>query len=252
MTLHLAITDRVAWLSIDRTEKRNAISQAMWEEFPGLVRSACADARVLILQGAPGGVFSAGADIGEFASGSRDPAWRTANQQAIRAAMTAVAEAPIPTLALIEGDCIGGGCGLSLCCDLRIASPAARFGITPARLGLVYSLEDTRRLIEAVGPSQAKRILFTGAIIDAEEAARIGLVTLLAGDARARADQIAADILASSGHSQRETKRIVARILGGQREDDADTMRLFFEAFGGPDFAEGSAAFLARRQADFR
>lgn len=252
MTLRLATTGRIARLTIDRPDKRNAISHAMWEELPELVRRACADARALIVEGEPGGVFSAGADIGEFAGGSRDPAWRAANQAAIRAAMSAMADASIPTLALIEGDCIGGGCGLALCCDLRIASPAARFGITPARLGLVYSLEDTRRVVEAVGPSQAKRILFTGTLIGGAEAARLGLVTELAEDARARADEIAATILTCSGHSQRETKAIVARVLAGQRDDDADTMRLFAEAFDGPDFVEGSAAFLERRKAEFR
>ena len=75
-----------------------------------------------------------------------------------------------PTIAVIDGDCIGGGCGIALACDMRIAGPAARFGITPAKLGLVYPLHDTKLLVDAVGPSQAKRILFTGQILPADEA----------------------------------------------------------------------------------
>jgi enoyl-CoA hydratase/carnithine racemase len=242
---------RIARLVLDRPDKRNAINQAMWDAIPDLVGRASAAARLLLLEGVPGGVFSAGADIAEFASGSLDREWRAANQAAIRAAMSSVASAPVPTIALIEGDCVGGGCGLALCCDLRLAGPAARLGITPARLGLVYSLEDTRRLVEAVGPAQAKRILFTGALFGAQEAARIGLVTLLADDVRAAADELARAVLASSGHSQRETKAMIARVLAGQREDDEATLRTFAQAFDGADFREGSAAFLERRPAVF-
>lgn len=251
MSLRLTLDGKVARLVIARPEKRNALTDAMWKALPGLVEEAGRTARVLIVEG-EGGTFSAGADIGEFAELTADPAWREANQAAIRSAMTSLAEAPLPTIALVEGDCIGGGCGLALCCDLRIAAPAARFGITPARLGLVYSLEDTRRLVEAVGPSQSKRILFSGDLIDAAEAARIGLVTILAADPRGGAGQIAARLAEVSGHSQRESKKMIARILSGQFADDAETRALFAAAFDGPDFKEGSAAFLERRPATFR
>jgi enoyl-CoA hydratase/carnithine racemase len=196
-------------------------------------------------------VFCAGADISEVFELSRDPAWRQANQAAVRSAMTALAEAPIPTLALIEGDCIGGGCGLALACDLRIGGPSARFGITPAKLGLVYSLEDTRRLVLTVGAAQARRILFTASLLDPDEAARIGLATILADDPIAEVEAIVAALLATSGHSQREAKAMIARVEAGQFADDAATLALFEQAFSRPDFAEGSAAFLERRQATF-
>lgn len=251
MSLRLTIDGKVAHLVIARPEKRNAMTNAMWQALPSLVEEAAATARVLVVEG-EGGTFSAGADINEFAELTQDPAWREANQAAIRAAMTSLAEAPLPTIALIEGDCIGGGCGLALCCDLRVAGPGARFGITPARLGLVYSLEDTRRLVEAVGPSQAKRILFSGDLIDAAEAARIGLVTILAEDPRAQAMRLAERLAVVSGHSQRESKKMIARILAGQSADDAETKALFASAFDGPDFKEGSAAFLERRPASFK
>jgi enoyl-CoA hydratase/carnithine racemase len=252
MTLRLDISDRVARLTIDRPEKKNAITQAMWKMVPQLVQQAAGSARILLLQGVASGVFSAGADIAEFSTGSSDPAWRSDNQAAIRVGMTALAEAPIPTVALIEGDCVGGGCGLALCCDIRVAGPSARLGITPSKLGLVYSLEDTRRLVEAVGPSQAKRLLFTGELVTAEEAARIGLVTMLDHNPAAVVDTLVADILATSGHSQREAKTMVRRVLQGQQRDDNETLALFEQAFSGPDFKEGTAAFLERRQARFQ
>lgn len=253
MSVTLSQEGALATLRFDRSEKRNALTQAMWEALPGLItRAVEADAGVLILAGAAGGPFSAGADISEFAAGVGDENWRRANQAAIRGAMTALAETPIPTIALVEGHCVGGGCGLALCCDLIVASPSARFGITPAKLGLVYSLADTARLLQRVGPAQAKRILFGGELIDATEAERIGLVELVAEDAPACAHAVAGQWLAASKHSQRESKAMIGRILRGQTSDDEETLSLFAAAFDGADFAEGSQAFLERRAPKFR
>lgn len=249
MTLHLHRDGPVAHLVIDRAPKRNAITQAMWELFPRLIADAVADpaVRVLLLRAAEPGVFSAGADIGEFAAGARDPDWRARNQAAIAETQRALARADKPMIALVEGDCVGGGCGLAIACDLRVATAAARFGITPAKLGLVYSLHDTKLLVDLVGPAQAKRILFTADLLDAREALRIGLVDLLDADAPALARQIAG----VSAHTVREAKRMVRRILDGQADDDATTRALFADAFTSPDFEEGVAAFLAKRPARF-
>ena len=253
MSFSLFVDDALATLRFDRNNKRNALTQEMWESIPALVVDAVArGAGVLMLAGTAGGTFSAGADIAEFTVGASDPAWRRSNQVAIRAAMSALAEAPIPTIALVEGDCVGGGCGLALCCDLIIAAPAARFAITPAKLGLVYSLEDTRRLVSRVGAAQAKRILFGGELLDAAEALRVGLVEIVDDDAPAVAQATAASWLSASPHSQRESKAIIRRILEGQSADDSVTLALFAAAFDGPDFVEGSTAFLERRAPRFR
>lgn len=249
MTLHLHRDGPVAHLVIDRAHKRNAITQAMWELFPRLLSDAVADprSRAVLLRAAEPGVFSAGADIAEFAAGARDPAWRARNQAAIAEAQRTLARADKPTIALVEGDCVGGGCGLAMACDLRVATSAARFGITPARLGLVYSLHDTKLLVDLVGPAQAKRILFTADLIPAAEAHRIGLVDLLDADAPTLARRIAEN----SAHTVREAKRMVRRIGDGQADDDAETSALFAEAFTLPDFEEGVAAFLGKRPARF-
>lgn len=249
MTLRLEVAGRVAHLLIDRAAKRNAITQAMWEQFPNLIGRAMADdaVRVLVLRAAEPGAFSAGADIAEFGEGARDPAWRAANQAAIATAQQLLVRAPKPTIAQVEGDCVGGGCGLAIACDLRVASGAARFGITPAKLGLVYSLHDTKLLVDLVGPAQAKRILFTAQLIDAAEALRIGLIDLLDADVGALADGIAAN----SPHTAREAKAMVRRILDGQADDDDATRTLFADAFTLPDFAEGVGAFLEKRKPVF-
>jgi enoyl-CoA hydratase/carnithine racemase len=252
--LRLEFSGPVARLIIDRADRKNAFNQAMWEAFPDLLSRAMDDpeVRLLILQSAVPGIFSAGADIAEFAGGARDPAWRGRNQAAIRGAQHMLARAAKPTLALIEGTCVGGGCGLAIACDLRIASPRARFGITPARLGLVYSLHDTKLLVDLVGPSQAKRILFTGQLIEAAEAARIGLVDILAEDTAAAAETLAAAIAEASPDSVGASKRMIRRILDGQAEDDDETLRQFDAAFEGDDFDEGVTAFLEKRKARFR
>ena len=256
MTDHLRLErdGPIARLLIDRPEKRNAVSQQMWEALPRLVEEAMTEAavRVLLVESAAPGVFSAGADIGEMAARAPDREWRRKNQEALRAAQVTLARAPKPTIALVEGDCIGAGCGIALACDIRVASPAARFGITPARLGLVYPLHDTRLLVDLVGPAQAKRILFTGALLPAQEAARIGLVEILSDDAEAEAGRLAASIAAASPHSARIAKAHVRRIAGGQQDDDEATVRQFLEAFDGRDFAEGVAAFTEKRKPRFR
>ena len=245
MTLRLERSGAVAHLVIDRAARRNAMTRAMWEMLPGLVDAAMADEaiRVLVLRAAEPGAFSAGADIGEFERAAQDAEWRAANHAAIARAQLVLARAPKPTIAFVEGDCVGGGCGLAIACDLRVATSAARFGITPARLGLVYSLHDTKLLVDLVGPSQAKRILFTASLIDPQEALRIGLVDTL-GDS---IDGLAATIAGNSAHTLRETKAMVRRILDGQAHDDEETRALFADAFTGPDFAEGVAAFREKR-----
>ncbi|HEV7342634.1 MAG TPA: enoyl-CoA hydratase/isomerase family protein [Sphingopyxis sp.] len=249
MTLRLAIDGATAHLLIDRADKRNAFDMAMWTALPALLEQAAADpgVRLLILRAAAPGPFCAGADIRELLANRDDAAWRAANQAAINRVQHDLARLPLPTIAFVEGDCVGGGCGLALACDLRIATPAARFGITPAKLGLVYPLHDVKLLVDLVGPGQAKRILFTGALIDAAEALRIGLVEAIADTPNA----LAAAILAASSHSVRQSKAFVRRVLDGQVADDAETLVIFSEAFTGADFAEGTRAFVEKRNPEF-
>lgn len=250
MTLRLEIDDRVAHLLIDRADKRNAFNMAMWEAMPGLLEQAAGTAgvRLLVIRAAePGKAFCAGADIKELLANKDDDGWRAANQAAINRLQFELARLDLPTLAFIEGDCVGGGCGIALACDLRVATPSARFGITPAKLGLVYPLHDVKLLTDLVGPGMAKRILFTGSLIDADEALRIGLIEQLATDP----GTMIAKLCAASPHSILWTKRFVRRVLDGQAEDDVETLRIFAEAFTGPDFLEGTSAFVEKRKPEF-
>ncbi len=249
MSLRLEIDGQTGHLLIDRAASRNAFNMAMWDAFPRLLAEAASqtELRLLVIRAADGGTFCAGADIKELLANKDDAAWRSANQAAINRAQYELARLSLPTLAFVEGDCIGGGCGIALACDLRVAKPKARFGITPAKLGLVYPLHDVKLLTDLVGPGQAKRILYTGSLLDAEEARRIGLVELVADSH----DELSSAILAASPHSIRETKQFVRRVLDGQIEDDADTLRIFAEAFTGSDFLEGTTAFVEKRKPEF-
>lgn len=249
MTLRLEVQGAVARLLIDRADKRNAFTQAMWLAVPALVAQAVADpaVRVIVLQSASGGLFCAGADIGEMMANRENAEWLAANQAAINAAQYDLTRAAKPTVAFIDGDCIGGGCGLALACDIRVATPRARLGITPAKLGLVYPLHDTKLLVDLVGPGQARRILYTGELLGAEEALRIGLIEQLADDA----DGLIAAITANSPFSTTGTKQFVRRVLDGQTAEDAETLATFAAAFKQADFREGASAFLAKRKPQF-
>lgn len=249
MSLRLDRDGAIGRLVIDRPEKRNAFNQAMWSLLPVLLAEALDDAqvRVIVLQSSTPGMFCAGADIAELLANKDDAAWRAANQAAINKAQHDLARADKPVIAFVDGDCVGGGCGLALACDMRVATARARFGITPGNLGLVYPLHDTKLLTDLVGPGQAKRMLFSAQLIGAEEALRIGLIEEL-GD---NADALAALIASKSAHSMTQMKRFVRRILDGQADDDAETLAIFAHAFTRPDFLEGTTAFVEKRKPNF-
>ena len=251
--LRLAIDGRIATLTIDRPQRRNAMSFAMWSALPGLIGQvkAADDVRVLIIRGTEH--FSAGADISEFATlrAGADGARRYG--AAVHAGERAIAELEIPTIAAINGFCIGGGCEIALACDIRTAAQDARFGITPAKLGIVYNITSTKQLVDAVGPAWAKRILFSADLLDAPTALRIGLVDELlpTGELDAHVRELAERIASRAGVSVRGAKQIVGRILAGQHAEDDAVHAIYDEAVLSPEYAEGVAAFLEKRQPRF-
>ncbi|HTN81360.1 MAG TPA: enoyl-CoA hydratase-related protein [Acidimicrobiales bacterium] len=161
----------IATLWLNRPEKRNAVTKAMWEGIADACRDLAADGsvRVLVVRGA-GDHFCAGADIGELEVS--DATYARANAGADHA----LAAFPKPTIAFVRGSCVGGGTQVAIACDLRIADTTAVFGITPARLGIVYPAFAVDRAVRLLGPSATKHLLFSAELIGWERALRIGLV----------------------------------------------------------------------------
>lgn len=253
--LRLEIAAPVAEIIIDAPARRNAFNIEMWAALPGLVAEAEAspEARVIILHGGETGHFAAGADISEFETIYADRESAAKSRDTISDALDRLATCRKPVIAAIEGACVGGGVSLALACDIQIAAEDARFGVTPAKLGLVYPPGDTRRLLAAVGPAQARDILFTGAIFDAGRALRIGLVAELCapGTALQTAKEKAARVAAVSQYSVREMKEIIAALGSPEGLDETEGRERFVQAATGPDFREGYLSFIQKRKPDF-
>jgi enoyl-CoA hydratase/carnithine racemase len=243
----LSMTGAVARLRLVRPERRNAIPLAGWAELADqAAQAAAAGGRLLILSGAPGGAFCAGADVSDFARFRDDPGARTTFRLAIRDGLDRLRGLPIPTIAAVEGACYGAGVALAMACDIRLAGPGARFAITPAKLGIGYPQEDVHRLVTLVGPAQAARLLFTAAPIDAEEAARIGLADLVPEkDFEAELIATAESIAGNDAASLAMLKRGIALAASGVASD-AQQDRAFEDLLGSEALATSLAAHRSR------
>lgn len=251
MTLRLDTSGPVATLTIDRPAKRNAMSYEMWSALPGLMAEVAEAPRVRVLVVRGGEHFSAGADISEFSTLRAGAEGAARYSEAVHNGERAIASLGKPTIAAVNGFCVGGGCEIALACDLRIASSGARFGITPAKLGIVYNFTSTKQLVDVVGPAWAKQILFGGELIDAATALRIGLVNEVHEDLDARVKQLSEVIASRAQVSVRGAKQIVNRVTEGQVAEDEAVRALYDEAVHSPEYAEGVAAFLEKRPPRF-
>ncbi|MGW3395636.1 enoyl-CoA hydratase/isomerase family protein [Streptomyces hydrogenans] len=236
-----SVTDGVATLVISNPAKRNAMTSGMWRALPDVLGRLAADpaVRVLVLTGA-GDTFCAGADISTLSEPGDE-------QQALAVrAEEALAAFPKPTLAAVRGYCVGGGSQLAGACDLRFAEEGSRFGITPAKLGIVYPSSSTRRLTALVGPATAKYLLFSGELIDTDRALRTGFVDEVhpAGALAKRVEEFCRILASRSLLTQAAAKEFA----DGHLDRDAHWTA---QARGSGDTAEGVAAFLERRAPRF-
>ncbi|MFH9419566.1 enoyl-CoA hydratase/isomerase family protein [Streptomyces sp. NPDC017529] len=237
------VSGGTATVTLGNPAKRNAMTTGMWRELPPLLERLAADraVRVLVLTGA-GDTFCAGADIGSLRGSAG------AEKGLATAAEEALAAFPKPTLAAIRGYCVGGGCQLAAACDLRFAEEGALFGVTPAKLGIVYPASATRRLVRLVGPSAAKYLLFSGELIDCARALRTGLLdeVLPEGGLDKRVAGFTAVLASRSQLTQAAAKEFADGAADAEREAHWEA-----QARGSGDTAEGVAAFLERRTPRF-
>jgi enoyl-CoA hydratase/carnithine racemase len=253
--ISLVIEAPIARIRLDRPERRNAMTRAMWLALPGL----CAaieereEALVVVVEGA-GGHFCAGADIGEFATVYCDAAATRETNDAIQAGLAALAALDRPTIATVRGNAIGGGLALALCCDLRFCADDAYLAIPPAKLGALYGFIETRRLVETIGPARAKDLLFSARRVACEEALAMGLVDRLvpAASLEQAVGDYARELASLSQLSIRGAKKAVDAIATGLEEETPAFRERIDRAALSEDFAEGQAAFLAKRKPVFR
>jgi enoyl-CoA hydratase/carnithine racemase len=242
-------SEGIATLTIDNAGRRNSVTLAMWQQFGPILDDLAHDpeVKVVVIRGA-GADFSSGADIRDLATiltGETDGGYVTAAEDAI-------AGFPKPTIAAIDGFCVGGGWEIAGACDIRIASSRSTFGVTPARIGIVYPLSGIKRLVSIAGPAVAKLMLLTGELIDAHRALDFGLVTAVfePDEFWDAIQRYAADLATRSQLSTNAMKDLVNAIDG---ESDVDARLAFWQgaAQSSDDAAIGAAAFLAHVQPNF-
>ena len=258
MTDHLLVErrDSVATVVLNRPESHNAINVGMYTALPDLVRGLDEDSsvKVIVFRGAGEKSFASGADISEFEKERGNAEAARGYNEKVAGAEHAIEGLTKPTIAMVHGYCIGGGAGLALACDLRFADTLARFAITPAKLGLVYSLESSKRMVDLVGPSRAKWVLMSGLHIPAQRAYELGLFDELAEpeDLEKLTCEFAETVASRAQFSVRAGKEMVRRITDGQVHDDEETTQLRNGSFDTEDYAEGVRAFLGKRSPEFR
>ena len=248
-TLLTSIEDGVAVVTLNRPEVRNAINQQMVDDLHVVLGDyeTRDDIRALILTAAGGKAFMSGADIAELRERRRADAMKGINANLF----ARLERFPRPTVAAIVGWCLGGGCELSLCCDFRIAGTSSKFGQPEVGLGIMAAAGATRRLPALVGLAQARRLLFSGAILDAEAAHGIGLVDQVVPDDHVLAAARAwlAPILKQAPEAVKQTKRALRAWVHGASEAELLALdnEIQSQLFEHPDKFARMDAFLARR-----
>ena len=242
----------LAMLTFTRPEARNAMT---WEMYDALV-DACdrvdgdPSLRVLVLRGAGSKAFIAGTDIAQFESFT-SPAHGVEYEQRLDAVLDRLERVTKPTIAAVQGVAAGGGCAIALCCDLRVATPDAAFGVPIARtLGNCLSADTCNRMISLLGPARFKEIMFTGRFVPAAEAHALGLVNRIvdAAEIDRAVGELAAAVAANAPLTIRAVKELTRRLIARQRLAPGEDRDVIEMCYTSNDFKEGVAAFLSKRQ----
>jgi enoyl-CoA hydratase len=254
-----AIEGGIGWIVLDNPSKLNAISIAMWQEMSDALAGFAADpaVRCVVLRGEGDRAFCVGADVAEKEKNAAENASKSnAEQNAVAfAAMKRLTNFEKPTIAMIRGYCLGGGLALALCCDMRFSETVSRFGIPAARLGLAYNYNGLTKLVALVGPSTAKRIMFTADRFPAEQAQRFGLI-----DEALPAEELAGFVSDISGRIAANAPLTIASakfninqaLLDAADRDQEGILHRENTALSSEDFIEGRRAFLEKRPPVFK
>ena len=247
----------IGWMVFNNPARRNAISRDMWEAIPLIVEAFERDpaVRVIVLKGAGEKAFISGADISQFEALRSSPEAVKAYDAIGDRAQARLQNAAKPTIAMIHGYCIGGGVGVALACDLRIAAEGARFGVPAAKLGLGYRWSGVKKLVDLVGPAFAKEIFYTARQFSAGEALAMGLVNRVLPEAELESYVRAycATIAENAPLTLQAIKGVVQEL--GKPAGNFDTKRcdeLVARCFASADYIEGRRAFMEKRKPAFQ
>lgn len=249
--------DNIGYLTFNNPEHHNAVSLEMWDSVEASLQEFVSDddIRVIVITGAGGKAFVSGADISKFDAerGSHEDVLHY--NARVKQVYNFIAAIPKPTIAMINGYCIGGGIALALTCDLRFCSQKSKFGLPAAKLGLGYPYHGLKRLVAAVGPGFASDITFSGRILDAEEAKQTGIVQKVMAEEELEdfVTDYAATVAKNAPLTVKSMKFIITQI--GLDESDRDLekcQQLVDAAFASEDYIEGRTAFMEKRPPNFK
>jgi enoyl-CoA hydratase len=246
----------IGWITFNNPAKHNATSVDMWAAIPAILDDYENDpaVRVIVLKGAGEKAFVAGADISEFDK-VRSNADQVARYETLADGATErLAKASKPTIAMIRGYCIGGGLGIALACDLRIASNNSKFAVPAAKLGLGYRAAGIKKLVNVVGPSFAKEIFYTARQFTAQEAIAMGLINRAVAESELAA--YVADYCTTIAQNApltilavKRTVEELTRLAGAPDLERCE--KLVMDCFGSEDYIEGRRAFMEKRKPAF-
>jgi enoyl-CoA hydratase/carnithine racemase len=246
------VRDGVGWLTFNNPERRNAVSLEMWQGMADATAAFEADpaVRVVVMHGAGGKSFAAGADISEFETQRADAAQKARYSEISSRGQQGLANLSKPLIAMIQGFCIGGGLAIAVHADVRFATPGSRFGIPAARLGLGYDYSGLATLARLVGPSTARDILFSARFLEADEALRRGLINFVVDDAQLEAQvrDYAGRIAANAPltiHAAKSAINVFERY--SDLAAAAEIKALVDRCFDSEDYKEGRRAFMEKR-----
>ena len=250
------IKDGVGRITFNQPEKRNAMSVTMWDGMGQALDAFEQDGsvRCVVLTGAGDKAFVSGADISQFDKLRSDADAQREYSRQTAGGRLRLATYPKPVIAEIRGFCMGGGLGIAMSCDIRIAAEGSQFGIPAAKLGIAYGFDMVRHLVDLVGPAHAHMILMTGERFDAQEAQRVGLVNKVvpAADLSAEVAKLTATLAVNAPLSLYANKRTVQAVLQDRADRDIAAINAAMAAcFDSADYKEGRTAFMAKRKPQF-
>ncbi len=246
----VTVQGHIGTIWLNRPEKRNAVSLESWAALPGAVHQLEAndDVKVIVFRGV-GDHFCGGADIATIGAQLTDGDGPTSYRQINKVAEETIAAATKPTIAMLKGFCVGGGCQISLACDLRVADTTVKMGITVAKLGFSYPGFALDRCARLIGASKTRYILYSGDIIDSDLVDKWGMADFVVApeELETKVESIANMIASRSMLTIRATKEQLASFDATSSISDDVTAKWEYEAKHGPDITEGVEAFVAKR-----